>query len=389
VSAVAAAAPDFTSSARLDVLRYSQVWEDHLLLERGLRVGPDDDVLSIGSAGCNVLALLLAEPRSIVAVDASPAQAALIELKLAALRRLPHHDFAVLLGARGGGDRAQLYARVRPELSPAARGWWDAHPEDLRAGAIRRGMLDRYFLAFQEQELSRLVDPRALDRLFRLEDLEHQADLFENEIATPELEAAVRARFGREAMSGSARDESQFRHVEERDMAGFFWSRFRHVCTTLPAPGNFYLEWFLTGRYLDLALGPPYLRPANFERLRDLADRVTVVVEDLRRVLEERPAGAFSKANLSDMFEYMTEDASAELLELLASRMRAGGRIAYWNLLVPRSRPERLADRLVPLREEADTLWARDRVFFYSAFHLDEVTSPEREEGAARPVLPP
>jgi S-adenosylmethionine-diacylglycerol 3-amino-3-carboxypropyl transferase len=373
VSVPAAAVPDFTSSARLDVLRYSQVWEDHLVLERGLRIGPDDDVLSIGSAGCNVLALLLAEPRRIVAVDASPAQGALLELKLAALRRLSHEQFAALLGAREGSERTRLYAALRPDLSAGARAWWDAHEDDLRAGPIRRGMLDRYFQAFQEQYLSRLVDPAALERFFELEDLERQTEVFEREIATPELEEAVRARFGRDAMSGSARDESQFRHVEEEDVAGYFWRRFRHVCTTLPARGNFYLEWFLTSRYRDLALGPPYLRPLNFERLRELAERVTVVVDDLSGFLERQPGDAFSKANLSDMFEYLTEEATGGLLERVASRMRPGGRIAYWNLLVPRARPQRLSGGLVPLRDESRALWRQDRVFFYSDFHLDEV----------------
>ena len=33
----------------LEQLRYSQVWEDHLLVERGLRITESDDVLSIGS----------------------------------------------------------------------------------------------------------------------------------------------------------------------------------------------------------------------------------------------------------------------------------------------------------------------------------------------------
>ncbi|MGH2897189.1 MAG: DUF3419 family protein, partial [Solirubrobacteraceae bacterium] len=47
-------------------LRYSTVWEDHLLLERGLEPRSGDDLLVIASAGDNVLNLLLHEPRRIV-----------------------------------------------------------------------------------------------------------------------------------------------------------------------------------------------------------------------------------------------------------------------------------------------------------------------------------
>ncbi len=65
-------------------IRYSQVWEDAGILSRGLEIQPSDHVLSIASAGCNALALLLEEPQSVTMVDLNPAQTALCHLKLAA-----------------------------------------------------------------------------------------------------------------------------------------------------------------------------------------------------------------------------------------------------------------------------------------------------------------
>ena len=35
------------------IIRYSQVWEDYDMLLKGLDIGPDDNSLSIASAGCN------------------------------------------------------------------------------------------------------------------------------------------------------------------------------------------------------------------------------------------------------------------------------------------------------------------------------------------------
>ena len=355
------AGSDFASRAELGVVRYSQVWEDHRLLERGLDVGPADDVLSIGSAGCNVLALLLREPRRIVAVDVSPAQAALIELKLAAIRELDHARLAAFLGATAGHDRLGEYAGLRDALSPAARDFWDRESDAIDEGVLGCGMLERYFRDFQERHLNRLLAPGTV------------AQLVEQALASPQLEAAFRSHFSREAMNGRARDASQFHYVEEDDLGGFWWERFRHVCTAIPAGGNHYLEWFLTSRYADLAAGPPYLRPGNAERLRPLLDRVEVVVDDLSAYLEAQAPGTFSKANLSDIFEYLSAEASERLLRLVASRMRPGGRIAYWNLLVPRARAESLANVLAPRSREAQELWLEDRVFFYRAFHVDEV----------------
>ena len=81
--------------------------------------------------------------------------------------------------------------------------------------------------------------------------------------------------------------------------------------------------------------------------------------------------------NLSDIFEYMSEGLSADVLELLAKALRPGGRLAYWNLLVPRSRPASLASLLRPLEELAEGLASRDRTGLYSAFVIEEVLPRE------------
>jgi S-adenosylmethionine-diacylglycerol 3-amino-3-carboxypropyl transferase len=370
---------DFAAAVDLEVLRYSQVWEDHAVLEGALDVGPGDDVLSIAAAGDNTLALLLREPRSVVAIDVSTAQLALLELKLAAITVLEHEEFVALLGVREHPDRLALYARVRDSLGERARRFWDSRGDDIAAGVVDRGMLDTYFARVRTDLIQPLLSADAPSRLLELDDPARQREHFDRAIALPEFERGFRSAASRSSLSGSARDESQFRYVEEKDMGAFFWDRFRHVCTEVPARGNLYLEWFLTGRYADLESGPPYLRPESYQRLRELVPRVRVVQSDLIEHLTDADPGAYSKANLSDMLEYLSEDAAGELFDLLASRLRPGGRIAYWNLLVPRRSPERLRDVLTPLDERADELWRGDRCFFYGGFRLEGV-----EDVAAR-----
>ncbi len=358
----------------LDQVRYSQVWEDHLLLERGLELGPEDDVLSICSAGDNALAMLLCEPRSITAIDMNPAQTALLELKLAAIRKLSHADFVALLGVREGGDRRALYARIRGDLPDEVSAFWDDHIEDIEGGLVHKGRLERYIAAFNAEHLPELWSKELLARLFAEQTLEEQAALFDAEAATEAFEARFRWYFGREKMAEQGRDPAQFEHVDEGDVGGYFFRRFSWACRALPLSTNFYVEHFLSSRYRDLSLGPPYLRPENFERLRALSDRVRVHTGELEALLFEADEGHFSKANLSDIFEYMSESLAAQVFEALGSRLRVGGRIAYWNLLVPRSRPESLAHMLRPMRGLSEALFSEDRSWFYRAFHIEEVT---------------
>ena len=130
----------------------------------------------------------------------------------------------------------------------------------------------------------------------------------------------------------------------------------------------------MTSGYQDLAKGPAYLQPGNYEKLRSLMPRFHIVTKPLDACIGDFESGHYSKANLSDLFEYLSEEQTEGFLRTLAEGMRVGGRIAYWNLLVPRSRPESLAHLLKPHPELAKSLWEKDRNPFYGAFHIEEIT---------------
>lgn len=356
-----------------DLIRYSVVWEDWRLLAKGLRITPDDDVLSVTSAGDNALALLSLAPRSVTAFDLNPSQSALLELKLAGIAALDHADFAGLLGLSPLADRVGCYERVRTRLSTAARGFWDNHTAVIEAGIAQSGRLEDYIHGFARDELPEIHSADVLGRLLQLDDIEAQRAYFDDVVATPAFIDAFRRYFGRENMAKNGRDPAQFRHVESGDVGAYFFERLRTVCTTLPLASNFYVEYFFTGRYRDLSRGPAYARPDVFARLKGLVDRVEVVTGELEGIVSAGRRGRFSKANLSDVFEYMSEEHSDALFERLASSFRAGGRLCYWNLLVPRHRPEAQADRIVRHTDLADALWRSDRSWFYRAFHVEEI----------------
>ncbi|HXX94565.1 MAG TPA: DUF3419 family protein, partial [Planctomycetota bacterium] len=109
-------------------LIFNTSWEDPALDRVALELGPGDRLVAITGAGCNVLDYLLAGAGEVHAVDMNPCQSALLELKVAAIRRLGHEDFFELFG-RGRSSRARtLYADVlRSEVGDFARRYWDRH----------------------------------------------------------------------------------------------------------------------------------------------------------------------------------------------------------------------------------------------------------------------
>jgi S-adenosylmethionine-diacylglycerol 3-amino-3-carboxypropyl transferase len=69
----------------------------------------------------------------------------------------------------------------------------------------------------------------------------------------------------------------------------------------------------------------------------------------------------------------MSEPNYHALLDLLVSRATPGARLAYWNMLVPRSRPQSMAKRLKSLDDLGERLLLADKAFFYSRFVVEEV----------------
>ncbi|MEM9683482.1 MAG: DUF3419 family protein, partial [Pseudomonadota bacterium] len=107
-------------------LVYNTCWEDPAVDRAALNLDGDDRMLVITSAGCNVLDYALTGPASIHAVDANPRQTALLELKLAGIRRLDFDDFFAVFGAGRHPQFGMLYRdRLRSDLSPFARDFWD------------------------------------------------------------------------------------------------------------------------------------------------------------------------------------------------------------------------------------------------------------------------
>ena len=355
-------------------LRYSRVWEDHALLERGLRITARDEVLCIASAGCNVLNLLRLGPRRIVAIDFNPAQSALVELKLAALRQLDRDAMLELLGMVRG-DPLRRYRAVRPALTRTARDWWDANEALLAGGVDGAGRLDRFIERFHADKLSCIHPPALTARLFTLRSRAERRRFVDDVLFTPAFERAFLAYFTREALAGEGRHSAQLRFVREPNIAAVLLRRLHRACTELPVAGNQYLERFLLGNRAPLATLPPWLGARAYARVRALAGRVQVVTADLADYLAGADARTITKAALSDLFEYLSPEESDALFAALGRALRPGGRVAYWNLFVPRRNSPAQGTPLVHLDALSRSLSRQDRAWFYRAFHVEELTS--------------
>ncbi len=205
-------------------------------------------------AGDAALAAVIASPESCAAVvfrDRFP-QAALVQLKVAAVRVLPVQSVRSFLGLGHFGRRVWFYHELRASLTEPVRAYWDARERDIRSGLLTQGRYERDIERFRVHLLPRLLPAGLLDTLESLETLsEQQAWVAEN---------LQRRRWTLAGLHPVAR-------------------RLNALLTTVHLPESPELQWRLYGRYLDLERGPPYLSTAGHKLLRAGLDRVRVEVE--------------------------------------------------------------------------------------------------------------
>lgn len=356
----------------LNEIGYSMLWEDEQVLRAALELDSGDQVLSMTSAGCNVLALLLDEPAGITAIDFSPSQNEILRLKLAAIRHFDHDQFLNLLGFRNNLDPIALLTRLVPALPASSRQFWLTHRHLLQEGLIHQGRLEHYLCGLGDG-LRQFWSPADFAKLWNSRHVGEQVRIWQ-ELCTPPVRTMIHDFFAVQNQR-SGRDHSKFAHVVA-DVPGDLSRRLDSCMERFLIRHNHYLEYQLYGRIRHPEKSYAYLHPGNFTRLKGLVDRVRIVTGELEKHMEAVDAGFYTKANLSDVFEYMSEESAGNLFRRIGERFTTGGRIAYWNLYVPRNSGGSTSGLSINQRLSR-RLQSKDRVYFYDRLMVEDVTGPE------------
>ncbi len=377
-------------------LRYGQCWEDADLLLEALQPLEGRTVLSIASGGDNSLALLAEGPARLIVLDHNPAQIALLELKLAAITCLAHPELLELLGAwppeQGSPEqrspellpaeriqrRLELYRRCRPLLSPSAAAFWDARPALIGGGLLRAGRFERYLESFRRWLLPLVRGPGAWRPLLEGVAPEERAAWYARRWDGRRWRLLFHLFFSRRALGHLGTDPSQVRYGRG-SQAALLLERLRHVLVELDPRDNPYLHWLLQGSFPRPGPLPRALQPPQVARIRRFRHRLTLHPLSLAAYLarEEPAAGWIERFNLSNVFEYQSEEATTELLAGLHRIAAPGARLVGWNRLADRD------GRLAPPHTwcfdgpRAEQLHRRDRVFFYRRMVVAEAQPAE------------
>jgi S-adenosylmethionine-diacylglycerol 3-amino-3-carboxypropyl transferase len=362
--------PNISDRVQFDRIRYAQCWEDADVLLDALEPAPGDTVLSIASAGDNVLALAGAGAGRVIAVDLNPAQIACLELRIAAYRELSYDEFLRFVGQEPCNDRLSLYRRCDIHLSDGVREFWSRRRSLIERGFAQVGKFEGFLRFFRRYLLPVAEGRRNVDRLFRLTTETERASFYANSWNNLRWRLLCRLFFARHTLGRFGRDP-QFTRYADEPVWDSLERRIPAALVRQDPARNPYLQWILKGRY-ETAL-PWAWRAENYARIKANVDAVEWRCQSIEDVLSDIPDGTLAGCNLSDIFEYMSDVDYRALLFDICKKTAPGGRLVYWNVVVPRSRPEIFADVLRPLRQLADRLHAADKAFFYRDLVIEEV----------------
>jgi S-adenosylmethionine-diacylglycerol 3-amino-3-carboxypropyl transferase len=364
---IPSASESVAARAAFDHIRYSNCWEDSNLLIEALQPTTGKRILSIASAGDNSLHLL-SQGAEVVAVDLNLTQLACLDLRLAAIRHLDNQTALAFLGFYPADNRSSLYNELKKSLMPASRQYWDASPQLIQVGIIHAGKFEAYFRLFRTNVLPLIHSRRTTQALLEPRTIEERQLFYQSTWSNWRWRALFRMFFSRFAMGRLGRDPAFFRYVEG-SVADRILERAHYALTILDPAANPYLRYILTGSFEGAM--PDWTRSEVLDGIRTHADRITLLHGGVEQATKAFPV--YDGFNLSDIFEYMDEETTAALYGTLLQTARPGARLAYWNMLAPRTCPERYRNIVTPCTQLSKDLFARDRACFYSAFHVDEV----------------
>jgi S-adenosylmethionine-diacylglycerol 3-amino-3-carboxypropyl transferase len=361
-------------------INYAQCWEDFNVLRTALRVKKGDRVLSICSAGDNSLALAIDGASEVICIDVSAPQLALAELKWVASQELKQSGIMTLLGLNDAGRRVFLYHQIRDKLSSPSQLWWDHNEKIIRTGVLESGRFERYLELFRTRILPLIHRRKKVLTLANLRDLEEQQDFYSQQWNNVRWKLLFRLFFSRRAMASMGRSKEQFNYVEG-PVSEAFLQRTKHALTQIPIRSNPYLQWILRGEYPNIEETHPYLSSEGLKRLKSRSSTMTFVHSGVVEYLQKCEPNSIDAFNFSNIFEYLSPAEYEEILRLSIRAATDGARVAYWNLLAPRSCPESLRSDLISLHDRANALHHQDRAFFYSRFHLEVVDKSGTRHG--------
>lgn len=354
---------------------YAQCWEDPQIDRAAFNINSKDIVFTITSGGCNALTFLLDNPSKVIALDLNPHQNYLLELKIAAMKRLSYDEVLQFLGIRDSSERMKLYRDSRDLLSNAAQDFWDNHTKEIKKGLIHSGRYERY-MRLLRRVLIIMIGRKTINKIFDTQTLEERETIYNKKWDNPRWKLFTRVLLSRTIMSLLFTKEF-FSYLNDKISFGSnFAQKVRKAVTELPVKENYFLTYILCGNYNQQHL-PPYLQRDNYEKILSRLNTIKIVTGSCEEYFKSLPDSVISKFNFTNIFEWISPEEFENLLRETIRVAKNKSVITYRNLLVRREHPYVFDKNIKSCNEQAKRLHSIDLSFIYDRYVVEIIFKKE------------
>ena len=265
--------------------------------------------------------------------------------------------------------RGELLDKVSQNLETDHRAFWQARREKVIAyGFGGVGKFERFFRIFHTKILPLVQSRKNIDSVLMSKPQSERAVFLDETWNHWRWRLMLKIFFSNFVMGRLGRDPAFFAHVDG-SLSDHVASRLQHAIVDLDASQNPYLHWVLRGHHNDAL--PLTWREEHFETIRSRLDRLDIRQGSLEAFIDSgEKADGF---NLSDIFEYMSEDVFKSVYDVILSASNSGARLVYWNMMVPRRLPPEFESRAARIIDDEAIGKRADKAFFYSDFVVERV----------------
>ena len=334
---------------------------------KALNIGKRNQLICIASAGEVPLNLLSRSNIQIDAVDISKSQLSLAKLKMLAAIHLEPLEAARFIGYCSGtsNERVYLYKKLSRFLEDPEKSFWDKHPVIFEKGPIHAARFEKYLSRFNWVGVN-ILGRKKLMRLFEFNDVGMQQRYFDLHLDTRRLKYIFKIAFHPKIYKKRGMDKQGLVHSGSRDIAEFFFSRFRNFCTATLARRNYLLQITFFNHILYMEALPEFLKEKGNQKIRNSIGNLSFHNESISDRIRRKPKGFYDSFALSNVGDWMSHEDYADLLKIIGTQSASEGKALLRYIHFAHQIPESLAGVIKPDPQFGAELESVDRYPFYS-----------------------
>lgn len=348
------------------LLNFGVSQDDALTEQRALDIQSGDRLLCIASAGEMPLNLAALNDIKIDAVDISLPQIYLTKFKWHAALHLEPVEAAKLIGYMpADNERQKLFDHLKGHMQEDEKLFWEEHDEMVRRGPVNVARFEQYIKKVSWIGVL-ILGKKKLQRLFDIDDLQDRRDYFDRHLASRRLKKIFNIAFHPKIYHKRGMADEGLVHSGERNIAEFFFSRFRNFCTSTPPRQNYLFQFTFFNRVLFTEALPEYLSPDGMSMLRQKKGDLSFDNVSFSEKLDKMPKEHYNKFAFSNISDWLSREEFSNLYDLVDEKAAPESRGLLRFIHYAQPVPAHLLETIKIDHDFGEKLVSMDRYPFYS-----------------------